>query len=58
MDADTCLTALRATLRARAARSRKGDWQMPFWFFDFEEAARILARGGTAQEQEAQAIIY
>jgi uncharacterized protein len=31
--------------------------QMPFWFLDFEEAARILVRGGTAQEQEAQAII-
>jgi DNA helicase HerA-like ATPase len=31
--------------------------QMPFWFFDFEEAVRILVRGGTAQEQEAQAII-
>lgn len=31
--------------------------QMPFWFFDFEEAIRILVRGGTAQEQEAQAII-
>src|SRR5205085_11981540 len=24
----TCLTALRVTLRARAARSRKGDWQI------------------------------
>jgi DNA helicase HerA-like ATPase len=31
--------------------------QMPFWFFDFEEAVRILVRGGSAQEQEAQAII-
>ncbi|HYU12929.1 MAG TPA: DUF87 domain-containing protein [Stellaceae bacterium] len=31
--------------------------QMPFWFFDFEEAVRILVRGGTTQEQEAQAII-
>jgi uncharacterized protein len=31
--------------------------QMPFWFFDLEEAVRILVRGGTAQEQEAQAII-
>ena len=31
--------------------------QMPFWFLDFEEAVRILVRGGTAQEQEAQAII-
>jgi DNA helicase HerA-like ATPase len=31
--------------------------QMPFWFFDFEEAVKILIRGGTAQEQEAQAII-
>jgi hypothetical protein len=31
--------------------------QMPFWFFDFEEAVRILVRGGTAQEQEAQTII-
>src|SRR5204863_4978063 len=25
--------------------------QMPFWFFDFEEAVRILVRGGTAQER-------
>src|ERR1041385_2356098 len=31
--------------------------QMPFWFFDFEEAVRILVRGGTTQEQEAQGII-
>src|SRR5207302_1957842 len=31
--------------------------QMPFWFFDLAEAVRILVRGGTAQEQEAQAII-
>src|ERR1051325_4339978 len=28
--------------------------QMPFWFFDIEEASRILIRGGTTQEQEAQ----
>lgn len=27
-DADTCLTALRVKLRATAARSRKGDWQL------------------------------
>jgi len=31
--------------------------QLPFWLLDFEEAARVLVRGGTAQEQEAQAII-
>jgi uncharacterized protein len=31
--------------------------QLPFWLFDFEEAVGILVRGGTAQEQEAQAII-
>jgi Helicase HerA, central domain len=30
---------------------------LPFWLFDFEEAVRVLVRGGTAQEQEAQAII-
>lgn len=31
--------------------------QLPFWLLDFEEAARVLIRGGTPQEQEAQAII-
>lgn len=31
--------------------------QMPFWLLDFEEAVRILVRGGTAQEQEAQTLI-
>jgi DNA helicase HerA-like ATPase len=31
--------------------------QLPFWLLDFEEAAGVLVRGGTAQEQEAQAII-
>ena len=31
--------------------------QLPFWLFDFEEAVGILVRGGTAQEQEAQALI-
>jgi hypothetical protein len=31
--------------------------QLPFWLFDFEEAVAILVRGGTAQEQEAQALI-
>jgi uncharacterized protein len=31
--------------------------QMPFWLLDFEEAVRILVRGGTAKEQEAQALI-
>jgi len=30
---------------------------LPFWLFDFEELVRILIRGGTAQEQESQAII-
>ncbi len=31
--------------------------QLPFWLLDFEEAAGVLVRGGTAQEQEAQTII-
>src|SRR5438477_7092722 len=31
--------------------------QLPFWLLDFEEAVGVLVRGGTAQEQEAQAII-
>jgi hypothetical protein len=31
--------------------------QLPLWLFDFEEAVGVLVRGGTAQEQEAQAII-
>jgi len=31
--------------------------QLPFWLLDFEEAVEVLIRGGTAQEQEAQAII-
>ena len=31
--------------------------QLPLWLFDFEEAVGILVRGGTAQEQEAQALI-
>jgi DNA helicase HerA-like ATPase len=31
--------------------------QLPFWLLDFEEAVEVLVRGGTAQEQEAQAII-
>jgi uncharacterized protein len=31
--------------------------QLPFWLFDFEEAVGILVRGGTVQEQEAQALI-
>lgn len=31
--------------------------QLPFWLLDFEEAARVLIRGGTPEEQEAQAII-
>jgi DNA helicase HerA-like ATPase len=31
--------------------------QLPFWLFDFEEAVGILVRGGTAHEQEAQALI-
>src|ERR1051325_1689535 len=30
---------------------------MPFWLCDFEEAQRVLIRGGSIQEQEAQAII-
>ena len=31
--------------------------QLPFWLFDFEEAVGILVRGGSVQEQEAQALI-
>jgi DNA helicase HerA-like ATPase len=31
--------------------------QLPFWLFDFEEAVGILVRGGTVQEQQAQALI-
>jgi DNA helicase HerA-like ATPase len=31
--------------------------QLPLWLLDFEEAIEVLVRGGTAQEQEAQAII-
>jgi DNA helicase HerA-like ATPase len=31
--------------------------QLPFWLLDFEEAVRVLIRGGTPQEQEAQAVI-
>jgi DNA helicase HerA-like ATPase len=31
--------------------------QLPLWVLDFEEAVRVLVRGGTVQEQEAQAII-
>lgn len=31
--------------------------KLPFWLFDAEEAVRILVRGGTAQEQESQAMI-
>ncbi len=30
---------------------------LPFWLFDFEEAVRVVVRGGTVEEQEAQAII-
>jgi DNA helicase HerA-like ATPase len=30
---------------------------LPFWLFDFEEAAQILVRGGTMPEQESQAMI-
>ena len=31
--------------------------QLPLWLLDLEEAAGVLIRGGTVQEQEAQAII-
>ena len=31
--------------------------RLPFWLLDLEEAVRILVRGGTEQEQEAQGII-
>jgi DNA helicase HerA-like ATPase len=31
--------------------------QLPLWLLDFEEAVEVLVRGGTAHEQEAQAII-
>jgi DNA helicase HerA-like ATPase len=30
---------------------------LPFWLLDFEEAVEVLVRGGTTQEQEAQANI-
>ncbi len=30
---------------------------LPFWLFDLEEAVRVVVRGGTEQEQEAQGII-
>jgi DNA helicase HerA-like ATPase len=30
---------------------------LPFWLLDFEEAIRVLVRGGTPQEQESQTII-
>jgi hypothetical protein len=30
--------------------------RLPFWLLDFEEAVGVLVRGGTTQEQEAQAI--
>ena len=33
------------------------DLRLPLWLFDFEESARVLVRGGTALEQEAQTII-
>jgi uncharacterized protein len=31
--------------------------RLPLWLLDYEEAVRTLVRGGTAHEQEAQAII-
>ena len=31
--------------------------QLPLWLLDYQEAVGVLVRGGTAQEQEAQAII-
>ena len=31
--------------------------RLPFWVLDLEEATRILVRGGTREEQEAQGII-
>src|SRR5215469_209895 len=31
--------------------------RLPLWLLDFEEAVGVLVRGGTIQEQEAQAII-
>ena len=31
--------------------------QLPLWLLDFEESVEVLIRGGTEQEQEAQAII-
>ena len=30
--------------------------QLPLWLLDFEEAVGVLVRGGTMQEQEAQAL--
>lgn len=31
--------------------------QLPFWLFDFEEASRVMIRGGSEQERESQAMI-
>jgi uncharacterized protein len=31
--------------------------QLPFWLFNFEEASRVLIRGGTPGEQESQQLI-
>lgn len=41
----------------RAEVITTGNLQLPFWLLDFEETVRVLIRGGTPQEQEAQAII-
>jgi uncharacterized protein len=41
----------------RAEIVNVNNLQLPFWLLDFEEAVEVLVRGGTAQEQEAQAII-
>jgi hypothetical protein len=31
--------------------------RLPFWLFNFQEAARVLIRGGSAGEQESQELI-
>ena len=41
----------------RAEAVNVDNLQLPFWLLDFEEAVGVLVRGGTVQEQEAQAII-
>jgi DNA helicase HerA-like ATPase len=41
----------------RAEAVNVDNLQLPLWLLDLEEAVGVLVRGGTVQEQEAQAII-